>query len=222
MSAPRIFAHRGSHSSHPESSREAYLQAIADGADGFECDIRLTRDREIVIWHDPTMKRISGNNARISTSTLEELQEIWPVMKLEDLLNIAIENQKDLAIETKHPVRFGHAIERALAKLLFSKKEGIKKSGIEIFLMSFSWWATSANSQTPYIGTYLIHNRRAIPFARFATMGINIEMIRNGFIPRDPSRTLVWTANTSSDISLCKEAGVSVIITDDVLLAKSV
>jgi glycerophosphoryl diester phosphodiesterase len=41
---PRIFAHRGSHSQHPESSLPAYLAAIEEGADGFECDVRLTRD----------------------------------------------------------------------------------------------------------------------------------------------------------------------------------
>ena len=222
MSLSRIFAHRGSHAIHPESSEAAYRAAITDGADGFECDIRLTSDFHLVIWHDSTMERIAGNPARISSSTLEELRAIWPVMTLDELLDLSISAKKDLAIETKHPARYGRRVERELAKLLKSKRSEILASGIEIFLMSFSWWATSYNSQAPYIGTYLVHSRHNLPFARFATAGLNIEIIRNGYVPRNPSNTLVWTVNEANEIKLCKELGVRVIITNDVPLARSV
>ncbi len=222
MSTSRIFAHRGSHSFHSESSKDSYLAAINDGADGFECDIRLTSDNQIVIWHDPTLERITGNTARISSSTLEELRAIWPIMTLEELLDISIAHKKDIAIETKHPVRFGRRIEKELAKLLKSKRNQIRQSGIEIFLMSFSWWATSFNSKAPYVGTFLVLSKRHLPLARFAAAGLNIEIIRNGYIPQDPARTLVWTVNSAEDIKLCKELGVNVIITNDVPLAKSV
>ena len=222
MSSPRIFAHRGSHSVHQEGSLKAYEAAIKDGADGFECDIRLTSDGELVIWHDPTLERITGHTARISGSTLAELRSITPIATLEELLDLAITNKKDLAIETKHPVRSGRAVERALARLLERRQSDIKQSGIEIFLMSFSWWATSYNSKSRYVGTYLVHNRFYIPFAQFATAGFNIQILREGALPRDPSKILVWTVNTIEDVNLCKEIGVNVIITDDVLLAKSV
>lgn len=222
MSSSRIFAHRGSHSFHSESSKESYLAAINDGADGFECDIRLTSDNQIVIWHDPTLERIAGNTARISSSTLEELRAIWPIMTLEELLDISIAHKKDIAIETKHPVRSGRRIEKELAKLLKSKRNQIKQSGIEIFLMSFSWWATSFNSQAPYVGTFLVKSKLHLPFARFAAAGLNIDIIRNGFIPPDPSRTLVWTVNEIEDVVICKRLGVNVIITNNVVLAKSV
>ena len=222
MSSPRIFAHRGSHSVHQEGSLKAYEAAIKDGADGFECDIRLTSDGELVIWHDPTLERITGHTARISGSTLAELRSITPIATLEELLDLAITNKKDLAIETKHPVRSGRAVERALARLLERRQSDIKQSGIEIFLMSFSWWATSYNSKSRYVGTYLVHNRYYLPFAQFATAGFNIQILREGALPRDPSKILVWTVNTLEDVNLCKEIGVNVIITDDVLLAKSV
>ena len=168
------------------------------------------------------MERIAGNPARISSSTLEELRAIWPVMTLDELLDLSISAKKDLAIETKHPARYGRRVERELARLLKSKRSEILASGIEIFLMSFSWWATSYNSQAPYIGTYLVHSRHNLPFARFATAGLNIEIIRNGYVPRNPSNTLVWTVNEANEIKLCKELGVRVIITNDVPLARSV
>ena len=143
-------------------------------------------------------------------------------MTVEELIDLAIENKKDLAIETKHPVLYGHRVERELAKLLERKRSAIRESGIQIFLMSFSWWATSANSQTPHTGTYLIHSKHNLVFSRFATAGLNIEILRNGYIPQHPESTLVWTVNSESDILLCKKLGVDVIITDDVQLAKSV
>ena len=47
----------------------AYKAAIDDGADGFECDVRLTKDNQLVLWHDADMQRIAGNSARIADST---------------------------------------------------------------------------------------------------------------------------------------------------------
>jgi glycerophosphoryl diester phosphodiesterase len=222
---PRIFAHRGFHSpfsTFPESSHSAYMAAIEVGADGFECDIRLTKDHEIVIWHDATLQRIANNSARISTSTLDELRSIYPIMTLEELLDLAIVHKKDLAVETKHPVRYRRAVEKALARLLNSRSAEIKKSGIKIYLMSFSWWATSYNSQSPFIGTFLVRSRIFLPLARFATSGLNIQILREGYIPPDPSTILVWTVNEPEDIHLCKKIGVQVIITDNVSVAKSV
>jgi glycerophosphoryl diester phosphodiesterase len=68
----------------------------------------------------------------------------------------------------------------------------------------------------------LVHRRPYLPFDQFAAAGLNIQILRDGFIPKDPSRILVWTVNAVEDIKLCREIGVNVIITDDVALAKSV
>src|SRR5690606_2917371 len=42
--APLVFAHRGASAELPEHTIDAYLRALADGADGVEADVRLTRD----------------------------------------------------------------------------------------------------------------------------------------------------------------------------------
>ena len=44
FSNPLIYAHRGASFDHPEMSREAYMAAVEQGADGFETDLRLTKD----------------------------------------------------------------------------------------------------------------------------------------------------------------------------------
>lgn len=44
----RIYAHRGASGEFIEGSQVAYLAAIEQGCDGFECDVRLTKDRQII------------------------------------------------------------------------------------------------------------------------------------------------------------------------------
>ena len=54
----RIYAHRGASGDFPEGSKAAYLGAIEQGADGFECDVRLTKDKQIICYHDKDAKRL--------------------------------------------------------------------------------------------------------------------------------------------------------------------
>ena len=83
----------------------AYKAAIDDGADGFECDVRVTKDNQLVLWHDADMQRVAGNAARIADSTFKEIKSHYPqAITLDELLTLARDNKKDLAIETKHPV----------------------------------------------------------------------------------------------------------------------
>ena len=74
LSNPLIFAHRGASFDHPEMSREAYLAAVEQGADGFETDLRLTKDLVIVCWHDASMKRVADRDLVIAESTFAEIR----------------------------------------------------------------------------------------------------------------------------------------------------
>ena len=122
-------------------SREAYLAAVAQGADGFECDLRLTKDRVLVCWHDSDMKRVANRNLVIAKSTFSELRATYPIITLEELLEIALENRKSLALETKHPVTTGGAVERELVNVLNQNRSRIAAAGIQVSIMSFSWLA---------------------------------------------------------------------------------
>ncbi|MGF1625649.1 MAG: glycerophosphodiester phosphodiesterase [Alphaproteobacteria bacterium] len=52
MSVPRIIAHRGASHAHPDNSRAAFDAAVAEGADGVECDVQLSVDGALVVRHD--------------------------------------------------------------------------------------------------------------------------------------------------------------------------
>src|SRR4051794_2079816 len=76
MTDVRFFAHRGSSARYPEHTRAAYRQAIADGADGIECDVRLTGDGAVVCWHDGTGRRTTGAGGRGDRMSLAELRRL--------------------------------------------------------------------------------------------------------------------------------------------------
>src|SRR6476661_11071300 len=73
---PLVYAHRGASGTFAEHTRAAYLQAIADGADGVECDVHLTRDQHVVLLHDADLDRTSTGTGPVAEHTLEELRSL--------------------------------------------------------------------------------------------------------------------------------------------------
>ena len=74
----RNFAHRGLHSedrSVPENSLEAFRQA-RDAGYGMELDVQLSKDGEVVVFHDDTLERVCGLEARVDELDCNELKEL--------------------------------------------------------------------------------------------------------------------------------------------------
>lgn len=71
---PLIIGHRGASALAPENTLAAFRQAIVDGADGIEFDVRLARDGLAVVIHDATLERTGGLKRRVSSLTAAELQ----------------------------------------------------------------------------------------------------------------------------------------------------
>lgn len=67
-----VTAHRGNAMKAPENTRSAIEQAIDDGADFVEIDVRMTADGTLVLWHDVDMRRVFGRDGKISDITYEE------------------------------------------------------------------------------------------------------------------------------------------------------
>jgi glycerophosphoryl diester phosphodiesterase len=73
---PLILGHRGSSATAPENTLAAFSQALSDGADGIEFDVRLARDGVPVVIHDASLKRTGGIDRPVSQLSAAELQEI--------------------------------------------------------------------------------------------------------------------------------------------------
>ena len=214
-----IYAHRGASSDFLEGSKAAYIGALSQGADGFECDVRLTKDKQIICYHDSDTKRLSNIDLKISKSSYEELKEKVDPYLLNELLDLSINNKKDLVIELKHPVPTGALIEKLVYKLLLSRKADIKNSGIKISLISFSYLATLRNLKSGYQTGYLVKNSNLIRFNPAPVIALSIEILRQnpGVVAAQHKRgkkVFIWTVNEAVDLNLCSKVGVDAVITD--------
>ena len=73
----RNFAHRGLHSRDkkvPENSLKAFELASAAGY-GMELDVQLSKDGQVVVFHDDTLKRVCGVDGRVDDYSFSELQK---------------------------------------------------------------------------------------------------------------------------------------------------
>lgn len=209
---------------HPELTMAAYKAAIDDGADGFECDVRITKDNQLVLWHDADMQRMAGYATRIADSTLSEIKDLYPeAITLEELLILARDNKKELAIETKHPVPTGSLVEKKVIELLNQEK-----SVADIFVMSFSWLALEKirmiDPQQKTVA--LLHDTFSFAMRRFtsaANIGPGISALRKrAQLFDDPRNLFVWTVDDADDMRFCADNGVDVLITNTPSYARSV
>ena len=69
------YAHRGLHGRGvPENSKTAFKLAVEEGY-GVELDVQMTKDEKLVVFHDPTLKRMCGVDGYLRDYTYDELQE---------------------------------------------------------------------------------------------------------------------------------------------------
>jgi glycerophosphoryl diester phosphodiesterase len=76
VNLPLVFGHRGARFTAPENSIPSFLNAVKSGADGVELDVHFTRDKRLVVIHDSTLKRISGENTMISDLSLSDVKKL--------------------------------------------------------------------------------------------------------------------------------------------------
>ena len=140
---PQVVAHRGASRSRAEHTLGAYVQAIEEGADALECDVRLTADGHLVCVHDRRVDRTTNARGLVSTMRLAQLADLdaaswkspWAdlddealevdeehnrVLTLARLLEVIRDYDRplELAIETKHPTRYAGLVERTLVDQL--------------------------------------------------------------------------------------------------------
>ncbi|HEX6359872.1 glycerophosphodiester phosphodiesterase [Actinophytocola sp.] len=163
---PDVVAHRGASAHRAEHTVAAYALAIEQGANGLECDVRLSRDGHLVCVHDRTVNRTSSGRGVVSTLTLDRLSQLdygsWHpglpehaddlvlrppddsargVLTLESLLELVkVSPGVRLFVETKHPVRYGGLVEAKLVALLrrFGMARPRSKEDSQVVMMSFS------------------------------------------------------------------------------------
>ena len=73
---PLIYAHRGASGHAPENTLEAFRLAMEMGADGFELDVHMSKDGELVVIHDETVDRTTDGTGLVRDLTLNQLKSL--------------------------------------------------------------------------------------------------------------------------------------------------
>ena len=157
-------------------------------------------------------------------------EDLSRVLTLERLLELVVDSEREigLAIETKHPTRYGALVEERTVELL--RRFGLARPRSErdsrIRIMSFSQLSMRRVRQlAPGLPTVFLMDRvplrfrdGSLPFGS-AIAGPSIDIVREHprYVQRvheAGGRLHVWTVDNPSDVALCERLGVEAIITN--------
>lgn len=88
-----VLAHRGACDARLENTLPAFTHAIERGADGVELDVQLSRDGEVIVFHDDDLARLAGRYERVEHLGWDELSRVLlrgsgRIPRLIDLLDV--------------------------------------------------------------------------------------------------------------------------------------
>lgn len=101
--AVQLFAHRAGAHEQDENTLQAFQNSYAQGLRGFETDVRMTKDGVLVLFHDASLERITGQEGIVEEMTASELKEIKtkkgnPLLFLDELLTF-LEDKPGIYLE---------------------------------------------------------------------------------------------------------------------------
>ncbi len=73
---PLVMAHRGDSAYVPENTLKAIQDAISYRVDVVETDLRVTKDGEVLFFHDATVNRTTEGRGFVRSFTLEEIKKL--------------------------------------------------------------------------------------------------------------------------------------------------
>ena len=235
-----IIAHRGANRKAPQNTLPAFRQAIADGADGFETDVHLTKDGVPVICHNYTIDKTSDGTGAISSYTLAELKHFdfgsyfseefrgTPLPTLDEFLTlVAPSDAKIINIELKCPQ--GRIFELVSKTILAIRRFGVLD---RVIISSFSPAILKTvkdieprcktgflyPTQTPsicravFLEPYSLLKSTGADFAHPAS--ITVTKLSVLLTHKMGRKVNVWTVNDEPTIRYLLACGVDGIITD--------
>ncbi len=125
---PFVVAHRGAPTLEPENTLRSFFTALVQGADALETDLRFTADDELILFHDPTLERMTEGAGLVRDHTLAEIRRLRtrkpdrtlvhePVPTLAELI-AATGGQTPLLLELKDPLFLQERYARKLVETL--------------------------------------------------------------------------------------------------------
>jgi glycerophosphoryl diester phosphodiesterase len=228
---PLVISHRTNEGDSPENTLLGIERAIADGCDAVVVDVRATRDGVLVLMHDETLERTTGDPRAVADVTLEALRalrcggpqgfEPQPIPTLEETL-ACLDGRIAIVIDVPAP---GEAIEASIA-------EAVRRAGAE----AWTWLTPTFDDEVertlrrfPGFPTYFDLTHQPLPpeaieerirlAGRLGVTGIN--PIHTALTPEAVAlahglglQVACWTVDEPSNIARVIALGVDAITTN--------
>ena len=238
LSQPVIFAHRGASAQAPENTLAAFQLALEQGADAIELDAKLSADGHVVVIHDATLDRTTGEHGRVKDMSLAELRALnagsffssrfstEKIPMLEEVFE-ALGKRLFINVElTNYSTPRDHLVESVC---LLVKKFNLQKQ--VLFSSFYASNLSRARSYLPDVPCGLLALNGLLgawarsfgfAFGKYAALHLNLkdatrEQIQR--VHRLKGRVHVWTVNPEADIRRLLGWGVDGIFTNDPQLA---
>lgn len=221
-----ITAHRGYSAAAPENTIPAIQAAIDNLSDYAEIDVQETKDGVVVLLHDSSLRRTTGNSQYIWNLTYEELEEIdagsrfgrefegTTIPMLEEVLPLC-QNTMKLNIELKinsHEKQLVEEVVRLVEE--YGMEEQCVLSSANYGALKRAK-ALNPDIKTGYIMSFAygyFYNWENADFFSVKSSFITREMIR--YAHSYGKEVHAWTVNSIAEIERMKQLGVDNIITD--------
>jgi glycerophosphoryl diester phosphodiesterase len=234
LASPVFFAHRGACSHAPENTLAAFHLAIDQKARAIELDVQLTKDQEVVVFHDVHLDRTTDGTGRVKDHLLADLKQLNagisfnPAYQEETIptLNEVFEQlppETILNIELKNL----HAPKDSLPAKTAAIIRSFNAEG-RVLISSFNGTALRKFAQEiPSIprGRLLYTARVTKLFSRFPILHANFQSIHLSYKSLDPQIisgfkaagkfVFAYTLNHTEDLLAAVKMGIDGFFTDD-------
>jgi glycerophosphoryl diester phosphodiesterase len=244
--APVVAAHRGGAALWPENSLLAFRNAAALGVAYLELDVHLTRDREAVVIHDPTLDRTTTGTGAVRDRTLAELKSLRLkdaagaitgelVPTLDEVVSLAADSGRQLLVEIKvgpGRARYPGIEERVIATL---DRHGMIDKAVVMAFEPDTW--RRVRQLRPGLRAGALHSARtlggtpvaqALDEARAAGVwhvGLQHALVTPDVVRQARGAGLVlgaWTVNEPDAMRRLIEQHIDIVTTDRPDLARSI
>jgi glycerophosphoryl diester phosphodiesterase len=223
---PAVVGHRGVRGARPENTLAAFELAAREGADAVELDVRLCATGELVVCHDPDLKRVAGDARKVAALSLAELSRVdlgggERVPRLIEVLDLCRRAGVGVNVELKRDLPHRASVVAAAAQLLTAWDPGH-----DVVVSSFDPWMLAGLRRlapslhcaqlvhrSRYIAAHLVAGRAA------GARGVHLEASlwdprRVASLRRRAGWIAAWTVVDPDEARRLADLGADAIITD--------
>jgi len=243
--SPLLAAHRGGSLLWPENSLLAFRNALALGADFIEFDVHLSRDGEVMVIHDATLYRTTTGAGLVRDNSVAELKAFRlkdrsgtvtteTVPTLDEVVEVAARAKRRMLLEIKvdaGKARYPGIEEKVLAIL---DRHAMTASTVVMSFEAPTW--RRVRELRPEVATCALYSARTLARTSLSAeldtlraagvrfIGVEHTVVDAAAVKQAQEAGIglgAWTVNNPADMQRMIGAGVTILITDQPDVAKT-